>query len=271
MACLMCLCANVSLMDRRGLITPYFLKRQKASGHRFQHTCHTGSPTHSTQTCHWRPSPFPLLDSRQLWPSVTEKCNKLLCYRFWGQMSNIPIYLPEWSRAQALTQGWVFSVQGVDVMSARESERERKKTGFLFWMPSRSVHSTRQLSVGLMSPAGEDVLGVSRAADFSGAREHSPHELGVIWRGRDLECYNRAGEMTVPRILCWWISRKSFQEVGGVCNSEQRSGCALVRKYNTLLEVQKLRADVQINGKSLRVLKCFLHRMCLPAQGLAND
>lgn len=59
------------------------------------------------------------------------------------------------------------------------SERERK-TGFLFWMPSRSAHSTRQLSVGLMSPAGEDVLGVSRAADFSEAREHSPHELGVI-------------------------------------------------------------------------------------------
>lgn len=72
---------------------------------------------------------------------------------------------------------YLFSVQGVDVMSARERE---KKTGFLFWMPSRSVHSTRQLSVGLMSPAGEDVLGVSRAADFSGAREHSPRELGVI-------------------------------------------------------------------------------------------
>ncbi len=151
----------------------------------FQHTCHTGSPTHSTQTCHWRPSPLPLLDSRQLWPSVTEKCNKLLCYRFWGQMSNMPPYLPEWSH------GRVFSVQGVDVMSAREVERERERereTGFLFWMPSRSAHSTRQLSVGLMSPAGKDVLGVSRAADFSEAREHSPHELGVIWRGRDLEC-----------------------------------------------------------------------------------
>lgn len=125
MACLLCLreCACVSLMDRRGLITPYFLKRQKASGHRFQHTCHTGSPTHSTQTCHWWPSPFPLLDSPQLWPSVTEKCNKLLCYRFWGQMSNITPYLPEWSHAQTLTQGWVFSVQGVDVMSAREREK----------------------------------------------------------------------------------------------------------------------------------------------------
>lgn len=78
-------------------------------------------------------------------------------------MSNMPPYLPEWSH------GWVFSVQ-----AAREVERE---TGFLFWMPSRSAHSTRQLSVGLMSPAGKDVLGVSRAADFSEAREHSPHEL----------------------------------------------------------------------------------------------
>lgn len=87
----------------------------------------------------------------------------------------MPPYLPEWSR------GRVFSVQGVDVMSAREVEREREReTGFLFWMPSRSAHSTRQLSVGLMSPAGKDVLGVSRAADFSEAREHSPHELGVI-------------------------------------------------------------------------------------------
>lgn len=60
----------------------------------------------------------------------------------------------------------------------------------------------------------------------------------------------------------------------GECNDEQRSGFALVRKYEeskTLLEVQKLCADVQINGESLRVLKCFLHRMCLPAQGLAND
>lgn len=85
----------------------------------------------------------------------------------------MPPYLPEWSR------GRVFSVQGVDVMSAREMERERE-TGFLFWMPSSSVHSTRQLSVGLMSPAGKDVLGVSRAADFSEAREHSLHELGVI-------------------------------------------------------------------------------------------
>lgn len=150
-----------------------------------------------------------------------------------------------------------------------QRERERK-TGFLFWMPSRSVHSTRQLSVGLMSPAGEDVLGVSRAADFSEAREHSPHELGVIWRGRDLECYDRAGEMTVRQILCWWISWKSFQE-RGECNGEQRSGCVLVCKYKTLLEVQKLCADVQINGKSLWVLKCFLHWMCLPAQGLAND
>lgn len=52
------------------------------------------------------------------------------------------------------------------------------------------------------------------------------------------------------------------KDEGGVCNHVQRSGCKLVHKYEeskTLLEVQKLCADVQINGKSSRVLKCFLH------------
>lgn len=41
--------------------------------------------------------------------------------------------------------------------------------------------------------------------------------------------------------------------VGWVCNDEHRSGFELVRKYEeskTLLEVRKLCADVQINGKS---------------------
>jgi len=47
--------------------------------------------------------------------------------------------------------------------------------------------------------------------------------------------------------------------------------CVNIGKARHSWRYKSSRADVQINGKSSWVLKCFLHRMCLPAQGLAND
>lgn len=156
-ACCVCVCVCVSHGETEANNSIFF---EKTEG--LWPSCHTGSPTHSTQTCHWSTSPSHSQTPGSCGLAWQKSATNYFAAATGGKCQiSLRIYQNGVVRRH-VRRG--YFLRGVWM----SHQRERKKNGLVFWMPSRSARSTWQLSVGLMSPAGKDVLGVSRAVDLRG-------------------------------------------------------------------------------------------------------